>query len=159
MSEWISFQDSEWTPGKLSAELAHRSHIHEAEFGPLDIDVQPFISRIGEPQPPEDRPYNADLYNHLRELNNLPPSEIAPGFKESSATRIPWVGGILDRARRQFHNLVLFYINRASGQQNQVNEALVGTLNELTRAVEAQREFDQSTKSDSPKQKGQQERT
>lgn len=145
MSEWIRVEDSEWTPEKLTAEIANRSLTREVEFGPLEIDVQPFQSKVGMPQPLNGRPYNADLFNHLRALNESLYFEMTPILERSQATRKSWISSIGKRVRGQLHNLVLFYINRASRQQSRVNEELIGTLNELTRAIEAQKEPPQST--------------
>ena len=148
MSEWIRLQDSEWTPEKLSAEIANRSLTRKAEFGPLEIEVPPFKSQGETPQEPKGRHSNADLFYHLRALMEMPNFEMTPFLEDSPTTQIPWIGNIWGRVRGQFHQLVLFYINRAFRQQSRVNKELIASLDELTYIIEAGDKQLQSTTTD-----------
>jgi hypothetical protein len=152
MSEWIRLQDSEWTPEKLSAEIANRSLTREIEFGPLEINVPPFKSQGEMPQQANGSPSNADLFYHLRALTEMPNFEMTPVLGDSPTTQFPWIGNYLGRVRVQFHHLVLFYINRAFRQQSRVNRELIASLDELTKVIEGQHKKLQSTKSDLPEQ-------
>ena len=140
MNEWIKLNDSEWAPEKITAEIAKRAKAREVELGPLTVSFPAFAVLEGAPQPPQDRSYNANLYHHLRLINEMPPPDVAPVLADSPATRTPWVGGLWQRVRTQFHELILFYVNRAVRQQTQLNNELISTLNELTYTIEAQQE-------------------
>jgi hypothetical protein len=157
MSEWIGLHDNEWTPEKLSAEIANRSLAREVEFGPLEINVPPFSSQGIKTQRKGGRPYTADLSHHLSALNEIPNFEMIPIFEESPATRNLWIGGIWGRVRKHFHNLVLFYINRASQQQSLVNNELIAALNELIPVIEGNQEEAQSATSNLSEQNDQRE--
>jgi uncharacterized small protein (DUF1192 family) len=148
MNDWIKIHDSEWTPERLSAELSRRADAREAESGPLEINVPAFGEQTGMPQPPRDRPYNANLYHHLKLINEMPPRDSDPILADSPATRTPWVGNLWQRFRGQLHELILFYVNRAMRQQVQMNSEVINTLNELTRTVEAQQEEIQRLKAE-----------
>lgn len=92
----------------------------------------PSFDDLGVPEEPDDMPYDANLYHHLRLLNELYfafPLEavLAP----SPATQLPLVGKLWARIRREAHNLVLFYVSRAMGHQIQINRHIVGVLNRL----------------------------
>ena len=140
MSEWIKLYDTEWTPARITAEIARRAEERETELGPISVSYPSFGNLEGAPRPPQDRPYNANLYHHLRLINEMPPPDVTPVLADSPATRTPWVGGLWQRARSQFHELILFYVNRAVRQQILLNNELISTLNELTYTVEAQQE-------------------
>ena len=138
MSDWIRLHDSEWTPARITAEIAKRAGVREAELGPFSVNYPSFDYLEGAPRPPQDRPYNANLYFHLRLINEIPPPDVNPALADSPATQIPWVGNLWQRVRGQFHELILFYVNRAVRQQHQLNNELISTLNELTYTIEAQ---------------------
>lgn len=140
MTDWIEIHDPEWTAESLMVEVAQRAAAREAELGMLTIDLQAFGTLSGMPQPPQDRPYNARLYRHLQMANNMPPPDTTPALTDSPATRTPGVGRLWQRVRGQFHELILFYVNRAVRQQTQLNNDLINTLNELTITVEAQQD-------------------
>ena len=148
MSDWIKLQDSEWTPELIMAEIADRANRREVELGPLEIKVPPFSYESGMPRLAQDSPYSADLLYHLRLLNEKPPLEMVPILVDLPATQTPLVGSIWERMRRKFHDLILFYVNRAAQQQDQVNDELIGTLNALTRALETQQEQNQPSRED-----------
>jgi hypothetical protein len=140
MDDWIKLNDSVWTSADITAEVTERAKAREEKLGSLDVSALPLSDSEGLPQPPQDRPYNARLYHHLTLINEMPPPDVGPLLSDSPATRTPWVGKIWQRVRGQFHELILFYVNRAVRQQTQLNNELIGTLNELTRTIEAQQE-------------------
>lgn len=49
---------------------------------------------------------------------------------------VPLIGGLLDRLRRQFHNLVIFYVNRSVVKQIQINRHLLQAVSILAEAHE-----------------------
>lgn len=50
---------------------------------------------------------------------------------ETTAQRIPFLGGLWRRIRREAHNLVLFYVNILAANQAAVNNHVVRILSEL----------------------------
>lgn len=148
MNDWIILHDSEWTPASITAEITRRANAREVELGPLEVSVPAFSDSEVSPQPPQDRPYNANLYHHLKLINEMPPPDVGPVLTDSPATRTPWVGGLWQRVRGQFHELILFYVNRAVRQQFQLNNEFIATFNELTRTIDAQQEEIQRLKAE-----------
>jgi hypothetical protein len=53
-------------------------------------------------------------------------------------TRLPLIGGLVQRVRAAFHALVLFYVNRLAARQIQVNEQATRALTALVRDLEAE---------------------
>jgi hypothetical protein len=87
-----------------------------------------------DPIPVAGRHLPPDFYEHLYQLQMsadrlaLQP-EIAP-------STVPLVGPLLDRLRRPWHQLVIFYVNRLAGQQMTLNRHLLRTVDLLAREVE-----------------------
>lgn len=50
---------------------------------------------------------------------------------------VPLIGGLIDRLRRQIHNVVIFYVNRSVAKQIQINRHLLQALSILAEAYEA----------------------
>ncbi len=79
-----------------------------------------------------------DFYEHLYQAN-LTQSQL--GVKvhvvESS---VPLIGGLIDRFRAAFHQLVIYYINQVAEQQAEINGHLLGALTELGTYLEAQQD-------------------
>jgi hypothetical protein len=135
MSGWILLNDSVWTQKKITATVESLAAKREAELGKLSISIPPFNYQNRAPQPPQDPPFDSDLYRHLNKLNTAPPLEVTPVSGEKSLIQTSWKRGIWGRLHRQINDLVLFYINRAARQQSQINEELISTLNELTHVL------------------------
>jgi hypothetical protein len=163
MGSWITLHDRVWTPEKITAEVAGRAKARESELGHLEISIPPFKYLKDAPQPPQDRPYNIDLYNHLNELNKAPALEIKPAYEVNSPAQIFWLGSIWNRLHAKINDLILFYINRAAQQQSQINEELTISLNELTRfvtrSVESEQEPTQRLRDEFSEQKEPGEKT
>lgn len=66
------------------------------------------------------------FYEHLYEAS-LIQSQL--GVKiDVTKSAVPLIGGLIDRVRAQFHQLVIFYINQVATQQAQVNNHLLAAL-------------------------------
>nr|WP_290667104.1 hypothetical protein [Ardenticatena sp.] len=92
----------------------------------------PSFDETGMPEEPHDLPHDANLYHHLRLLNELYFAfPLEPVLASSRTTQLPLVGKIWARLRREAHNLVLFYVSRIIGHQIQLNRHIVGVLNRL----------------------------
>lgn len=85
------------------------------------------------PAMPQDLPEQANLYHHLRQANKLYNQvETAVVLASSPATSVPILGQLWRLIREQAHSLVLFYVNRSTAEQVNLNRHLVSVLNELT---------------------------
>lgn len=138
---WLEIHDSEVTAEALMAEVERRVAQRRAELGVVQ-PVFPTFGFVSEyPEPPQDgRAYNPNLYHHLRQANQTAPPETAPVLAASPATRVPLLGRLWGLVRAQFHELILFYVNRPVRHGVQLNNHLISVLNELTRQVAAQQE-------------------
>lgn len=56
-------------------------------------------------------------------------------------SQMPLLGVLVNRFKREFHQLVIFYVNMLGGRQATVNDALLRTLNQLVSALERSPEF------------------
>ena len=85
----------------------------------------------GKHLPPEFYEY---LYRAILAQNQL-------GIKmQVTKSTVPVVGGIIDRFRAMFHQLVIFYIQRLTEQQAEVNRNLLQALSALSQYFEDQAE-------------------
>lgn len=92
----------------------------------------PTFDDMGMPEEPDDIPHDTNLYHHLRLLNALYfEFPLEPVLASSPLTRIPILGPLWARLRREAHNLVLFYVSRVIGHQIQINRHIAGVLNRL----------------------------
>ncbi len=140
MSDWITIHDNDWTIARTTSEVSQRAEERVAQLGSITVTFPTFGELSELPEPPQSQPYNANLYHHLRLINDMPPPDTTAVLKDSPATRTPFLGGIWNRIRGQFHELILFYVNRSVRQQTQLNNELINTLHELTRTIELQQE-------------------
>ena len=53
---------------------------------------------------------------------------------------VPILGGIIDRFRAMFHQLIIFYINQLAEQQAEVNGQILQALTALSQYLEEQKE-------------------
>jgi hypothetical protein len=90
----------------------------------------------------------------LKQANKTPSTAVEPVLAPSPATQMPILGRLWELIRGEMHNLVLFYVNRAVADQNQLNVNLVSALNELTRVVQAQRAEIESLRAEIRRLKG-----
>ncbi len=132
----IEIHDPEVDPGRIMAEI--RERIRRARqtaglpaflsFGPVEL-----------PAEPDGDAYDAQLYYHLRRANELYGRlEVEPVLAPSPLTRVPVLGRVWGRLRREAHNLVVFYLNRLAGQQLAVNRHLVAVLNRMAARLQEQ---------------------
>ena len=76
----------------------------------------------------------ADFYDHLYQAG-LSYNQIHAQEHVVPST-VPLLGPLLDRLRRKFHELSLFYVNKMAGQQIAVNMHLLRALSILSEALE-----------------------
>ena len=130
--ELLEIHDPEVDPQALMAEIRQRIQSRRAELGYEKRTFPTFGDAVPYPDPPNDLPYSADLYHHLRQANILYEEvETAPILAHSAALRVPVLGGLWKLIRRQAHNLVLFYVNRGLAHQVTVDRHQISVLNQL----------------------------
>ena len=79
--------------------------------------------------------FEADLYYDLRRLS-VSYDEV--GVKLSlTETRLPLIGGVVQRVRAALHQVILYYVNMLARQQARINKYNLRVLTALTRDLEA----------------------
>lgn len=140
-SDLLEIHDPDVDVDQLMVEIRRRIAQHREELGYPRTDF-PSFGASACPQEPEHGDFDADLYYHLRKVNELYAAfDLAPELAPSTSTRIPLLGRIWGSIRREAHNLVLFYIGRLTRQEIALNRHLVSTLNRLTVLVQQQHEL------------------
>jgi len=134
---WLKITDTEMTSAELEAEVERRVQQRRQTLG----QAQPQFPAFGTLSPaPEVKLNNPALDHHLRRANQLDPLPTTPVLAPSPATRIPLLGNLWQLFRRRFHELILFYVNRAASHETKVDNHIISTLNELTRIIQTQQE-------------------
>ena len=136
-NSWLKISDTEMTSAELEAEVERQVQQRRKTLG----QVRPQFPTFGVLSPaPEFKLNNPTLEHHLRQANQMSPLPTTPVLATSPATRIPLLGNLWQLVRRQFHELILFYVNRAASHEIMVDNHIISTLNELTRVIQAQQE-------------------
>lgn len=134
----IEINDPEIDPTAIIEQIRERVKQRRKEIG-YDNRTFPTFGLTEYPEAPSDRPYDPDLYYYLRLTNEtFAQAETNPTLAPSPTTQLPVVGRIWKLVRREVHNLVLFYVNRAITHQTNVNRYQVSVLNRLTALTEEQ---------------------
>ena len=130
--ELLEIHDPELDPQALMAEIRQRIQKRRAELGYEERTFPTFGDAVPFPDPPNDVPYSADLYHHLRQANMLYEEvETDPILAHSAALRMPALGGLWKLIRQQTHSLVLYYVNRSLAHQVTVDRHQISVLNQL----------------------------
>jgi hypothetical protein len=134
----LEIEDPEVDVAVLMAEIRERIKRRRETLG-IDDRVFPSYDVTACPEAPDDQPYDANLYHHLRLANELYANmDTEPALAPSPLTRVPFLGRLWQRLRPTFHELILLYVNRSIAQQVAVNRHLVSTLNQLTLLAQTQ---------------------
>ena len=135
--KWLEIHDVEVTAESLMAQIEERVKRRRRECGNVLSQFPTFgyVTEMPEPTSPQDAP---NLYHHLRQLNRRESPDVTAVLVPSSATRLPIIGRFWGLIRGQFHNLILFYVNRAQAYNSQTYHHLTNTINELTRITQEQ---------------------
>lgn len=136
----LVIDDPEIDVDAIVEEIRVRIHQRRHELGEPRQSF-PSFGTAAFPGEPRDRSFDADLYYHLRKVNDLHARFcLDPVLADSPVTAIPVVGALWRRVRLFAHQLVLFYVQRAVREQVAVNRHLVGTLNRIAVVLEMQEE-------------------
>lgn len=134
----IEIHDPAIDPAAIMAEIRQRISERRAAQG-YDSRQFPTFGAAGYQGEPQDLAYDADLHHYLRLVNEMyAVVDTDPVLAPSPATRVPVLGKLWQLVRGFFHQLVLFYVNRAVAQQTSVNSNLVSVLNRMTVVMEEQ---------------------
>jgi hypothetical protein len=128
---FLEIRDSALDQAEILEEIRQRIQKRRQELG---YETQSFRSygSITYPEKPDIIPYNADLYYHLRKMNE--------GYKEvgveiqlqpSPSTRIPVIGKFWQQVRTAAHGLVLFYLDITTKKQLTINREFTNVINLL----------------------------
>ena len=136
---WLELNDPETNTQDLMAEIETRVAQREAQYGRFQPHYPTFGHVTPMPTPP-DQQFAPNLYHHLRALNEMEAPPTQPELVASPSTRVPILGRLWGLLRGQMHNLVLFYVNRNTAYNAQVNAHLINTLNDLTQLAQEQQQ-------------------
>lgn len=144
----VEIQDPEIDPDWLMEQIRERIRRRREERG-YERKSFPSYGAAAYPGEPEGEDYDADLYYHLKRANRLYVDlgvdlTLAP----SPMTRLPIVGRIWERVRREAHHLVLFYVGKLAQRQVTVNRHLVSTLNRLVVQLQEQQRLIRALEAD-----------
>lgn len=135
---FIEIADPEISVDQIMAEIRERITQRRQALGPARQDF-PTFGAAAYPGEPAGEDYDADLYYHLKRANRLYADlgvdlMLAP----SPMTRVPVLGPLWAKVRREAHALVLFYLGRLAQKQLAVNRHLVSTLNRMAVQLQEQ---------------------
>lgn len=134
----IEIHDPEIDPAQIMEQIRERIRRRREELG-YPSKVFPTFGAAAYPEEPEGEEYDPDLYYHLRQANeHYYRLGIEPDLVPSPRSRIPLLGSLWDRVRREAHQLVLFYVNKLAQRQVTVNRHLVSTLNRMAVQIQEQ---------------------
>lgn len=134
----IEIHDPEIDPAQIMEQIRERIRRRQEELG-YSRQVFPTFGAAAYPGEPEGEEYDPDLYYHLRQANgHYYQLGVELTFVPSPRSRIPLLGPLWDRIRREAHYLVLFYVNKLAQRQITVNRHLVSTLNRMARQIQEQ---------------------
>ncbi|MBC7227605.1 MAG: hypothetical protein H5T61_10280 [Thermoflexales bacterium] len=134
----FEIHDSEIDPVQIMAQIRERIQRRREELG-YPRQTFPTFGAAAYPGKPEGEEYDPDLYYYLRQANeHYYQLNVEMILVSSPRSRIPVIGPLLDRIRREAHNLVLFYVNKLTQRQVTVNRYLVSTLNRMAVQIQEQ---------------------
>jgi hypothetical protein len=134
---WLTIQDPVITAVELQAQIEARVQMRRQTLGQVAPEFPSFGFVVKMPQPPYPGA-NPRLYHHLRQLNEMDAAATAANLAPSAAARLPLLGRLWGLARRQAHELILFYVNRLGARQARLESHLISLLNEQTTLLQQQ---------------------
>ena len=118
----------------IMREIRARIRARRAEAKARGLDFEAYADGLY-PVPP-DALFSRDLYEAVRYVGlGWDKVGVEMALTES---RVPLIGGLVQRLRAALHELVLFYVNRQAAQQVRVNEQTARALTLLVRDLEAE---------------------
>lgn len=123
--------DVEEIMARIRRNIERRKAARDAEGVTVpDLTFDWIAERSGEAAPRD------ELYYNLRQVRqSYDKAWVSLQFIERRIP-IPFVGPLLDRLRREAHNLVIFYVNTLAGRQIAFNDYVTRTLEKVVRSLE-----------------------
>ncbi len=138
--DFVEIQDPEIDPQEIMERIREGIQQRRETLG-YPRQTFPLFDAAAYPGEPEGEVFDKDLYYHLRRANDLYYQiDVEASLSPSPATRLPVLGRLWRRVRKEAHNLVLFYVGKLVRRQVPVNRHLVSTLNRLVLQVQAQQQ-------------------
>lgn len=135
---FVEIHDPEINVDQIMAEIRERIRQRRQAIGTARQDF-PTLGAAAYPGEPEGEDYDADLYHHLKRANRLYADlGVEPVLAPSPLTRVPVLGPLWAKVRREAHSLVLFYLSRLAQKQLAINRHLVSTLNRVAVQLQEQ---------------------
>ena len=118
----------------IMREIRARIRARRAEAKARGLDFEAYADGLY-PVPP-DALFSRDLYEAVRYVGlGWDKVGVEMALTES---RVPLIGGLVQRLRAAFHELVLFYVSRLAARQVRFNEQTARALTLLVRDLEAE---------------------
>ncbi|HQE92793.1 MAG TPA: hypothetical protein PLH19_08460 [Anaerolineae bacterium] len=134
----IEIHDPEIDPAQIMEQIRERIQQRREVLG-YPSQTFPTFGATSFPGEPRDEEYDSDLYYHLRHANEYYARlDVELLLAPSPHTRVPLLGSLWNRLRRDAHNLVLFYVNRLAQHQVTVNRHIVSVLNRMVVQIQEQ---------------------
>jgi hypothetical protein len=118
----------------IMQEIRARIRARRAESKAKGLDLEAYADGLYPLQP--DAVFSRDLYEAVRYVGvSYDKINLAPALTES---RLPLIGGLVQRLRASLHTLVLFYVNRLAARQIHFNQQVARALAATVRDLEAE---------------------
>ncbi len=118
----------------IMREIRARIRARRAEAKASGVDFEAYADGLY-PVPP-DALFSRDLYESVRYVGlGWDKMGVEMALTES---RLPLIGGLIQRLRAALHELVLFYVNRQAARQMRFNEQTARALTVLVRDLEGE---------------------
>jgi hypothetical protein len=138
LDDLIEIRDPDIDSSQIMEQIRERIRQRRETLG-YPSQTFPTFGATSFPGEPKDGDYDSDLYYHLRRANEYYARlDVELLLAPSPHTRVPFLGSLWNRIRREAHNLVLFYVNRLAQRQVTVNRHLVSVLNRMVVQIQEQ---------------------
>jgi hypothetical protein len=119
---------------EIMQQIRARIRARRAESLAKGLDFEGYADGLY-PLPPS-AVFSRDLYESVRYVGmGYDKVNVAPALTE---TRLPVIGGLVQRLRANLHTLVLFYVNRLAAQQIHFNEQVARALTAMVKDLETE---------------------
>ena len=137
-NDLIEIHDPDIDVEEIMKEIRERIRRRRQEMG-YPQQQFPTFGAAAYPGEPEAENYDEDLYYHLRKSNDVYSElDVNLMLSPSPAIRMPILGPLWKKIRKEAHNLVLFYLGKFAGKQVTVNRHMVSTLNRMALELQQQ---------------------
>lgn len=137
----VEITDPDIDPEQIMVSIRHRMRAERKERQ-YDLQNFPEFGQTAMLDELADLNVDAELLRHIQRANESNAAfDMSPVVVDSPATRVPILGRLWRLIRSNAHQLVLFYINRATKQQISVNKEMLNVINRMTVLLHEQQEL------------------